>query len=95
MTVYNSYIQYFKDKHIERIGHPYDVQWGKDNKIMNGLCQIYGFKKLTLMIDQFFEDFFKDEFLQRTGATIGIFKTQVPKLLLKIKDGKKEFRGKW
>ena len=89
------YLQYFKDQHLEYIGHPYLVSYGKDQKILKELVGIYGAQKLVTLIHAFFKKVKTDEFLQKTGATIGIFKTQIPKLLMDLGNGEEKTRGKW
>lgn len=95
MTTYSVYIQFFKDEHKAQIGQPYLVNWGKDNKIMKELADVYGAKKLTRLISIFFQEIKKDEFLQRAGASIGVLKSQIPKLLLKLGNENDKLRGKW
>ena len=96
MATFSPFIQYFKDKHEEFSGYPYAVQWGKDNKIMKELSRYYDAKTITRLIDQFFINMDTDDFLKQTGASIGIFRTQLPKLLLEMSndDGKQEV-GEW
>ena len=92
----NLLVEYFRDKHKEVLGYPYLVSWGKDNSIMKSVGQIYGNKKIVDIIDMFFKQIKTDEFLQKTGATIGIFKSQLPKLLMQISNGEdKQGTGKW
>jgi hypothetical protein len=95
MTAYSVYIQYFKDQHLESIGHPYDVNWGKDNQIMKQLVTTYDGKKVIRLIHLFFQEMKTDKFLQQTGATVGVFRTQIPKLLLKLKPDNGIRRGTW
>lgn len=66
------------------------VSWGKDQKIMKGIVDTYGSQKTYLMIIGFFQAIQEEEFLKKTGASVGIFKSQIPKLLLKVSEKKKE-----
>ena len=88
------YIQYFKDKHLEVLGHPYLVSFGKDNRLMKEIAQAYGPNRTVNMIDKFFEQIKSDPFLKKAGVTIGVFRSQVPKLLLNIDTDDKQGVGK-
>ena len=90
----SAYLQYWNDQHREYIGHPYAVNYGKDQKILKDLVAVYGADKLVKLIYAFFKKMKTDEFLKKTGATIGIFKTQVPKLLMNL-ESDTDKRGKW
>lgn len=81
---------HFRQKHTEVTGHEYLVTWGKDNKIIKDMCNTYPWEKITQMIDLFFEQAKKDEFLQNSGLSIGVFRSQVPKLILKLGNGRKD-----
>jgi len=88
-------IAWFHHCHIETIGSPYLMSYGKDQAIMKQIVGIYGVNKSLLLIGQFFKEVSTDIFLQQTGASVGIFKSQLPKLLLKInKNEKMEQTGK-
>ena len=92
----NLLVEYFRDKHKEILGYPYMISYGKDNNIMKSIGTIYGNKKVIDLIDLFFEQMRTDEFLQKTGATIGVFKVKIPKLLLQVSNGEnKQGTGKW
>lgn len=80
----------FCQQHKTVLGSQYLVQWGKDQKLMKGIVDVYGVQKTYAMISLFFQQLDKDAFLQKTGATIGIFRTQIPKLLLKINEQEKK-----
>ena len=82
--MFSPFIQYFQDKHIEFCGFQYAVNWGKDNKIIKELSRIYDPPTMHKLIDLFFEKLKDDTFLQSTGPSIGIFKTQIPKLIMEI-----------
>jgi hypothetical protein len=73
---------YFSARHKEKLGVPYMVSYGKDQSIMRQVIGTYTLSKTTTMIDAFFKKMETDEFLKKTGATVGIFKTQIPKLVM-------------
>lgn len=87
-------LQFFCDIHKETLGHPYMISYGKDNAILKQLLSTYGVKKLTKLISIFFQEIKKDKFLQGTGASVGILKSQIPKLLLKLSNDTEKV-GKW
>ena len=66
------------------MGMPYLVNWGKDNTIMKQIISTYGMDKTKQMIDSYFSMLLTEPFLQKTGAQIGVFKTQIPKILLSL-----------
>lgn len=76
----------FCTMHKQIIGAPYMVQWGKDQKIMKQIIMTYGSPRTYSLISIFFEQIRTDEFLRKTGATVGIFKTQIPKLLMILEE---------
>jgi len=78
----------FCSQHKILLGEFYLVQWGKDQKIMKEIVDLYGIPKTFALISLFYQELLKDEFLKKTGATVGIFKTQIPKLLLKLNERK-------
>ena len=77
---------YFMAKHKEVIGQPYLVSHGKDQKIIKEVVNTYGTFKTIKMIMQFFQNLKTDEFLKKSGATIGVFRSQIPKLILQTSD---------
>ena len=64
--------------------YPYAPTWGKDMKIMKELVGIYGLDAISKLVRMFFNRLAQDKFLQQTGASIGIFKSQIPKLILEL-----------
>lgn len=77
-------LEAFRRTHQKTLGYPYLVSWGKDNKIIKDLAAIYDLKTLNKLIELFFRKLKTDEFLRKTGASMGVFRTQVPKLLLEV-----------
>ncbi len=80
-------LSFFSNEHKKKFGAPYMPSYGKDQNIIKQIIGTYGLTKTTSMIESFFIKLDTDEFLQKTGATIGIFKTQIPKLVM---DGAQE-----
>jgi hypothetical protein len=76
----------FCQQHQTSVGSPYMIQWGKDQKIMKDIITTYGTNKSSMLISLFFQALREDTFLQKTGASVGIMKTQIPKLLMKINE---------
>ncbi len=81
--------------HKEQLKTKYMITFGKDQKIIKDVISTYGQTPTFAMISLFFEQLKTDEFLQKTGASLGVFRTQIPKLILKISNKKeKEEIGK-
>ena len=80
----------FCQQHRVILGVPYMVSFGKDQRIIKEIVSTYGVTKTFSLIYLFFQEIQKDEFLKKTGATVGILKMQIPKLLLKANENKKE-----
>lgn len=77
-------LAHFRNVHLTTLGHPYMVNWGKDNRLIRDMFTTYGYTSMKRLVDLFFESIMEDEFLKRTGASIGILKSQLPKLLMKL-----------
>jgi len=81
---------------MEVLGSRYLILWGKDTKIMQQLNNTYPIETCIKLMNKFFAKLMTDKFLQQTGASVGIFKTQIPKLLMDISEEKKdEKKGVW
>ncbi len=86
----------FQKKHKDILGVPYMPSWGKDSAIFKQVESVYGAEVSIKLINMYFAELLTDPFLQQTGASVGVFKSQIPKLLLKLKEQKgKESVGKW
>ncbi len=79
-------VAHFCHRHREELGVPYMPSHGKDQAIIKNVIGTYGMEKTMILIDSFFKDIKINPFLQKTGASIGIMKTQIPKLLMKERD---------
>lgn len=89
-------IVYFQRIHQKVYGMPYMVSYGKDNKIMQQVIQTYGVENGKKLIDLYFGMLSHDAFLKGAGASIGVFKSQIAKLVPKLsKLTEKEKKGKW
>jgi len=64
-------------------GKTYICSFGKEGKIVKELLMIMTFKELSALAEKFFKS--DDEFIQRTGYTIGVFKSTIPKLMAQRK----------
>ena len=92
----NTFLEYFMYRHKEILGYPYLVNYGKDSKIMKDIATLYGQNKVTQMIDIYLGAVKTDEFLKKTGASVGIFKTQIPKLIMSVSNNEVDGnKGKW
>jgi hypothetical protein len=72
----------------KRFGSPYTFDWGKDGKLIKGLLKVYSIEALRELRDRFFES--RDPFIQKSGYTVGVFKSQVNKLITAEKTKGKE-----
>lgn len=79
-----SLVAYFCQCYKNKFRADYIPEWGKDAKLLKGLAEITGRYELIKLIDLYFE--VDDNFIANSGHTIGIFKTQINKLL-QIKRG--------
>ena len=84
------FIDYFRDKHQKILSQPYLVNWGKDIQIMKSILTLYGGYKTKQLIDAYFVAVLEDPFLKSAGASVGIFKSQIPKLLMQINEKQKD-----
>jgi len=87
---------YFCKKHLEQVGMPYHINFGKDMSTMKTLLQVYEFHDICALIDLYFKQQTIDKFLQQVGISVGIFKSQIPKLVPLLAQQKtKGCKGKW
>ncbi len=71
-------IDKFRAAYQKRHGVEYLVSWAKDGAVMTRLLEIHSLDEVSDLINRFMYD--DDEFIEKTGRTIGIFSTQVNKL---------------
>ena len=74
-----AFIDYYHDRFLSLFGEKPIIDGGKDGAIVKRLLGTYGFERLKGLLDAFFES--QDPFIQKSGYTIGVFKTQINKLL--------------
>ncbi len=72
-------IDYYHDKFKDRFGEKPIISGKKDGNLIKQVVNKYGIKKTKELLDKFFE--VDDKFIQQSGYTIGVFYTQVNKLL--------------
>jgi ribosomal protein S17E len=77
----NQILKYFGKKHLEKLGEKYTSSFQKDHTLLQRLLENHSEKKLEEMIDRFFRD--DNDFVRQAGYTVGVFSSQVPKMLLK------------
>jgi len=78
--------KYFYDKFQEKMGKAYAADFGKDGKIFKELGKVFNEQDLKAIIDKFFTN--PDEFIEKAGYTVGVFKSQVNKINSSGKTGK-------
>ena len=59
----------------------YNVQGAKDGSLIKRLLNKYSYQELIELAERFFDS--KDKFIQDSGYTIGVFNSQINKLLIK------------
>ena len=89
-------IAYFCKKHTEHTNMKYMLNYGKDMSIMKSIAAMYGFVDTCKLIDLYFDTINKDEFLQKAGISVGVFRSQLPKLVPTLSQKKENGnKGKW
>lgn len=73
-------IDYYHDLFVQQFGEKPVIQGGKDGATVKRLVAAYGVDKLKTLLDAFFES--RDPFVVQSGYTLGVFSSQVNKLLL-------------
>lgn len=76
-------IDYYHDRFVEKFGEKPVIDGPKDGAIIKKLLAVHDLDKLLWLIKLFFDS--KDPWIQNSGYTIGVFKTQVNKLLVQAK----------
>jgi len=72
-------IDYYHQKFRAKFGEKPVIDGGKDGALMKKLVETFGETRLKELIDVFFE--IDDEFIRNSGYTIGVFKSQINKLI--------------
>lgn len=76
---HKSIIEYFCQKHQDKIGIKYHFAAGKDGKLVKGLLATYGREELISLIDRFFQPT-GDKFVDTAQKTIGVLNVVANKL---------------
>jgi len=79
--VIDHYFKLFEKK----FGSKPDFNGGKDGRLFQQILKTHGKEKTIALLDLFFE--IKDDFIENTGYTVGVFKSQINKLI--IEDAKR------
>ncbi len=80
-------IDYYHEKFVGRFGEKPVINGKKDGAIIKGLLGTYGADKLKGLVDRFFES--TDQFIVGSGYTIGVFASQINKLIAGGNSGRK------
>lgn len=72
-------IDYYHEKFVIKFGEKPVIDGGKDGSTIKKLLSTYGLERLKGLIDLFLES--EDPFILNSGYTIGVFKSQVNKLI--------------
>ncbi|MDI6788876.1 MAG: hypothetical protein QME51_10935 [Planctomycetota bacterium] len=83
-------IGYFGKRFKAVTEYTYPANFGKDGKIFKDLLPLYEPLLILDLIDLFFEMAQKDESWVRDKLSIGVFKTQLPNLLIKKREEKRQ-----
>ncbi len=77
------FIDHYHNTFLERFNEKPMIDGGKDGKIIKSLLGTYEIDLLKELLDKFFNS--TDEFILRSGYTIGVFKSQINKLIAGLK----------
>ncbi len=83
------FLSFFATTFKEYTGKEYFVNWGKDSRLVKGLLKVHSLLFLKDLIRIFFKS--KDEFILKSGHTIGVFHSQINKLIEEEKRKAKEW----
>lgn len=70
---------HFDALHVEFLDERAVIQGGKDGKLLSTLCQTHAPERIKELMRCYFES--DDEFIQSAGYSIGLFVSQMPKLM--------------
>jgi phage replication O-like protein O len=73
------FLDRYHDAFLAKFGEKPNIQGGKDASIVGGLLSKYGIDRLSQLLDAFFAS--NDEFIARTGYTLGAFSACINKLI--------------
>jgi hypothetical protein len=63
----------------KKFGRPYTPTWAKEGKLVKEMLKIHSLQKLRELRKEFFQS--QDSFIQNSDYSIGVFKTQLNKLI--------------
>ena len=63
----------------KRFNKPYTVNWGKEGKLVKEMLKVHSLQELRQLRKEFFDS--QDPFIQGADYSIGLFKTQLNKLI--------------
>jgi len=75
------FIDWWYKKFRDTFGQKYNVEGAKDGSLIKKLLDKYSYQELIELAERFFDS--KDKFIQDSGYTIGVFNSQINKLLIK------------
>lgn len=70
-------------------GEPPPIFWGKDGKLAKQLLKVYPFQRLLELLERFFH--LDDEWIHKSGYTLGAFRAALPRLLMEKKDVRRTY----
>lgn len=81
----------------QKFGKPYTPNWGKEGKLVKEMLKIHSLQELRELRQEFFRS--DDSFVKNSDYSIGIFKTQLNKLIAAkkvdpVEQAREEMRGK-
>ncbi len=81
------FLLWFANLWSERVGngHKYPIIWTKDTIIIKRLLGSYSMDNLKDFVERFFDS--EDEFIRKSGYTIGVFSVVIPKLIAEVPIG--------
>ncbi len=74
-----TFIDWYSDRFLSIFSERPVISGGKDGVTVKGLLNAYGLERLKELAEAFFNS--DDEFISKAGYSLGIFKTQINKLL--------------
>jgi phage replication O-like protein O len=81
----SEFLKYFGNRFQEKFGTPYTANFGKEGSLVKRVLKIHPIDRLKELTEKFFSS--KDEFIQKSGFTIGVFHSQINKLII---EGRKD-----
>jgi hypothetical protein len=76
-------LRHFDALHTDLLGERAVIRGGKDAKLLAGLCETHSPERIKELMELFFQ--MPDAFVQENGYSVGMFISQVPKLIARSK----------